>query len=97
MKQGSDADLEIARVVLRYLQDHPDAKDTLQGIAQWWILRECAERKMSEVEEGVSVLLAKGWIVEMRREGLPSYYGLNKTATTAEQLTRSSSGMANYD
>ena len=82
MKQESDADLEIARAVLRYLQDQPDAKDTLQGIAQWWILRECAERKISEVEEGISVLLAKGLIVEIRREGLPSYYGLNKTTTT---------------
>ncbi|HXI23148.1 MAG TPA: hypothetical protein VNG71_04670 [Pyrinomonadaceae bacterium] len=84
MKQESDADLETARAVLRYLQDHPDAKDTLQGIAQWWILRECAERKMSEVEEVVSVLLANGLIVEMRREGRPSYYGFNKETTTAE-------------
>lgn len=84
MKQESDGDLEIARAVLRYLQEHPDAKDTLQGIAQWWILRECAERKLSEVEEGVSVLLAKGLIVEMRGEGLPSYFGLNKTTTAAE-------------
>ena len=76
--------MEIARAVLRYLQEHPDAKDTLQGIAQWWILRECAERKLSEVEEGVSVLLTKGLIVEMRREGLPSYFALNKTPTAAE-------------
>ena len=84
MKKESEAELEIARAVLRYLEAHPDAKDTVQGIAQWWILRECAERKMSEVEKGVAVLLARGLIVEIRREGLPSYYGLNKTATTDE-------------
>ena len=83
-KQESEGNLEIAVAVLRYLRKHPDAKDTLQGIAQWWIVRECAERKLTEVEEGVSLLLAKGLIVEMRRDGLPSYYGLNKTTTADE-------------
>lgn len=64
--------------MLSYLQEHPDAKDTLEGIAQWWLLRQCSERKLAEVKRGVSVLLAQGLIVEIRRGGLSPYYCLNK-------------------
>ena len=78
MKQERDEDQEIARAVLRYLQEHPDAKDTLEGIAQWWLLRECTERKLAEVERGVSILVAKGLVLESRREGLTPHYSLNK-------------------
>lgn len=77
MKQEQDEDQEIARAVLHYLQEHPDAKDTLEGIAQWWLLRECTERKIAEVERGVSILLARDLVFESRREGLMPYYGLN--------------------
>jgi hypothetical protein len=28
---------EIAREILAYLLDHPDAQDTLDGISQWWV------------------------------------------------------------
>jgi len=78
LEQESDDDREIARAVLRYLQEHPDAKDTLEGIAQWWLLRQCSERRLAEVKRGVSLLLAQGLIVEIRREGLSPYYHLNK-------------------
>ena len=64
--------------MLSYLQEHPDAKDTLEGIAQWWLLRECTERKLAEVKRGISILLAKDLVFESRREGLTPYYSLNK-------------------
>lgn len=28
---------EVAGAVLRYLDGHPDAADTVDGIAQWWL------------------------------------------------------------
>jgi hypothetical protein len=78
LKQEPDDDQGIALAVLSYLQEHPDAKDTLEGIAQWWLLRQCSERRLAEVERGVSVLLAQGLIVEIRRGGLSPHYCLNK-------------------
>ena len=68
---------EIARAILRYLQVHPEAKDTLEGIAQWWLLREWTTRKFQQIEASVSDLVAEGLVVERRREGSPPYYWLN--------------------
>lgn len=69
---------EIAREILHYLQVHPDAKDTLEGIAQWWLLKEWTERKFQQIEATISQLVSKGLIVERRRPGLPPYYWLNR-------------------
>ena len=33
-----EPELELA--VRRYLADHPEATDTTQGIAEWWLMRE---------------------------------------------------------
>jgi len=78
LKQESGDDQKIAVAVLRYLQEHPDAKDTLEGIAQWWLLTEYVERKLEEVKRGVAILLVRGLIVEVRKEGRQPYYQLNK-------------------
>lgn len=78
MENATEKDQETARAILHYLQVHPDAKDTLEGIAQWWLLREWTERKLEEIERGVSILLSEGLIVERRREGVSTYYWLNQ-------------------
>jgi len=68
----------MARAILRYLQGHPDAKDTLEGIAQWWLLKEWTERKYYQVESSLSDLVSRGLVIERRREGMPPYYWLNR-------------------
>lgn len=67
----------MARAILHYLQVHPDAKDTLDGIAQWWLLKEWTERKYQQIEASIAQLVAEGLVVERRRPGLPPYYWLN--------------------
>ena len=70
-------DIEIARAILRYLKEHPEAKDTLDGIAQWWLVREWTERRRAEIERAVSFLVSKELIVQTSRTGLPPCYQLN--------------------
>jgi len=69
---------EIARAILQYLAGHPDAKDTLEGIAQWWLLKQWTEQRVVDVQQAVSVLVSEGLITETRREGSPPHYGVNK-------------------
>ena len=75
-----DTDMEaadIARAIIRYLNGHPDAKDTMEGIASWWLLREWTERKTAEVRRAVSLLVDKKLLVEMPRGSQPPCYKLN--------------------
>lgn len=64
---------------MHYLQVHPDAKDTLQGIAEWWLLKEWTEQKFQQIEASISDLVSRGLVVERRREGSSPYYWLNRT------------------
>ena len=68
----------MARAILQYLQGHPDAKDTLEGIAQWWLLKEWTERKYYQIETSLSFLVSRGLVIQRKREGMPPYYWLNR-------------------
>ena len=88
MKPESDEGYEVARAILQYLHEHPDATDTLEGIAQWWLTREGTERKVKEVESGVAILLDQGLMLEVRRDGLMPYYRLNRTPNEERRRTQ---------
>lgn len=36
----SRLETELAQAVIDYLAEHPQAMDTLQGIAEWWVMRQ---------------------------------------------------------
>jgi hypothetical protein len=64
--------------VLRYLVDHPDAKDTVDGILEFW-LPSGVNRGKREVQEVLDVLVsAKGWLTERKTGSSETFYGLNK-------------------
>ena len=67
----------IARAVLRYLSAHPEAKDTLRGIAHWWLEHERTHRLLEDVERALDLLLTHDLVLETRRQGAPPYYQLN--------------------
>jgi hypothetical protein len=81
--------------ILRYLVEHPDAKDTIEGIARWWIQPqrpEGDEWKRDLVQGAMDELVARGWVV--RRAITPSnvVYGLDKQhLTTITNRVRSES------
>ncbi|WP_447979256.1 hypothetical protein [Candidatus Nitrospira bockiana] len=64
--------------ILRYVVEHPEAKDTIEGIARWWVRADDRRWPRELVHEAVEELVARGWIV--RRETTASHvvYGLNK-------------------
>jgi len=68
---------DITQEILRYLEHYPEAKDTADGIAQWWLRREGSERLRRDVEQAVSLLLSRDLIFETRRQGVPPYYQRN--------------------
>ena len=68
---------KIAREILRYLDLNPEAKDTLDGIAQWWLRRAPSAQVLQDVERAVIWMLGQGVLLESRRPGMPPYYRLH--------------------
>ena len=72
----------IAQEILRYLERHPDAKDTLEGIAQWWLqpqgrARGHRARGHQDIARAVAWLCTHDLLLETRRVGVPPYYQRN--------------------
>jgi Fe2+ or Zn2+ uptake regulation protein len=56
---------EIADEIVRYLADHPDAADTLEGIQHWWLSRQRWEPAATQVQRALDWLVEHG-LVEKR-------------------------------
>jgi hypothetical protein len=72
-----DDQQELAGEILGYLEKHPEAKDTAEGIARWWLQRREGFPPVDAVERAITSLLSRGLIVETRRAGVPPYYRVN--------------------
>jgi len=49
----------LSQMIVDYLERNPDAADTLDGIAQWWIQHERIEARVEEVAEVLEDLRQK--------------------------------------
>ena len=64
----------LCRKILSYLEKHPNAGDTLEGIAVWWIEQQLIEELVDEVEEALESLVKKGLIqANISQPGLTIY------------------------
>ncbi len=77
---------ELERKLLRYLVDHPEARDTLEGIAKWWLLEQEIREEKTKVQEALAGLVAKGFVVEERMEDGRRVFGMNEERR--EAITR---------
>jgi len=56
----------VAQAILDYLRKHPEAQDTLAGIAQWWLPAQGIKNQTTSVQEALDELVAEGLISEHR-------------------------------
>lgn len=72
MKNGN----EPAEQIRQYLQAHPGASDTLEGITAWWLLRHRIDISLTEVQQAVNKLVAEGVIKESEGQDGRTVYAL---------------------
>jgi hypothetical protein len=68
---------QIARTILTYLEGHPDAQDTLEGIVQSWLPGQGSKFKPTMVREVIKDLVLEGTILEITLPGSQTVYRLN--------------------
>ena len=68
----------VAREILQYLIEHPNGKDTMEGILKYWIPKARVGREEEEIKEALDFLVSKGWMRERKASPFERIYGLNK-------------------
>jgi hypothetical protein len=68
----------LADEVLAYLVEHPQAQDTMEGIAEWWLLEQRIRWAFADVEAALSELVANDFLVANQCRDGRTYYGLNQ-------------------
>ena len=68
----------LADEVLAYLVQHPQARDTVEGIVEWWLLEQRIRSAVAEVEAALNDLVTKEFVVARECQDGRTYYGLNR-------------------
>jgi len=69
----------VIREILCYLVEHPDAKDTVDGIFKFWLPKGAVKQGKKEVQKALNFLvIKKGWLTERNPHSSEKLYGLNK-------------------
>jgi hypothetical protein len=69
---------QIAHEILGYLLKHPGARDTFEGILEWWLLEEKIERRRAEVRAALAELLGNGYLLECDGKDARTHYRINE-------------------
>lgn len=83
----------IAREILAYLAEHPDAQDTVEGIVEWWLLEQKIQRHTAQVKEALAELVTKGLVLEHKgRDGRFHYCANRRRSGEIHALLKGRSG-----
>ena len=72
---SSHDDSVLRQAVLNYLEEHPDAMEAVDGIAEWWIARGQIRVEVEALRRVLKELTDSGVLKEMRVTG-ETYYRL---------------------
>jgi hypothetical protein len=59
--------------ILGYLREHPAAMDSLEGIAEWWVMRRVVRIEVEAVERALEGLVEAGVVDVVTVGGRPCY------------------------
>lgn len=68
---------KLVRQILVYLLKHPSAKDTVEGVSQWWMGGEPTTYRQDEIQEALSSLVARRILTKRETVQSKTLYSLN--------------------
>jgi hypothetical protein len=72
-----ERDVHLEEAILAYLGEHPDAMETREGIAEWWVMRRVVRAEVEAIARVLDSLTARG-VLEEVGAGLQCRYRLKK-------------------
>ena len=69
---------ELCQDILTFLLDNPRGQDTLEGIAEWWLMEREIRREVARVQRALARLIDEGLLVEKTGADGRVCYGLNE-------------------
>jgi hypothetical protein len=55
----------LAAAIARYVNDHPNASDTVEGVGRWWVPEDAVHASTEQLERALDLLVARR--IVMRR------------------------------
>ena len=75
MERLKGTDLEnVANAISRYISSRPNASETVEGVARWWLLRQRYEDSIEIVKEALKYLEAEGKVAKLKVPGGKDVY-----------------------
>lgn len=68
----------IAEQILKYLDKRPEAGDTLEGIATWWLRQQQIDESVELIRQAIQELKAGGVISEQKTAHGATLYSVKK-------------------
>lgn len=65
--------------IVQYMTQHPEARDTLEGIRGWWV-RPGSNYTSAELQEALETLMGWGWLVKYALVADTVVYGVAEDA-----------------
>src|ERR1044072_87578 len=75
---------DIARNILAYLSAHADARDTLEGIVEWWLVEQRIFEQTAAVKDVLDELVAEGQLLESKGANSRRFYHINRRGDEGE-------------
>ena len=66
-------DTALAEAIVAYLRAHPGAGDSLEGIAEWWVMRQVVRTEVRAVARVLERLAADGVLETLETSGGTHY------------------------
>lgn len=76
-ERGENLTVRVAAKILRYLDGHPDAADTADGVFEWWLLKQSMDEEKEVVERALRALVARGLVRAVHSADSRTHYHLN--------------------
>ncbi len=55
---------DVATEIRRYLESHPNATDSLDGVQRWWLLPGAVEAPSPSVQQALDLLVHEGAVIK---------------------------------